>query len=387
MRTTGTETQRGVTLVEALVVLVIVVAAISFGYRAMDARNKAIVAESYILAEARELKELAAAARLYANQNKASWTANTTYFAYLSNLSATTPPLLPTTWAQRGGTSGLTPIGETYRAIFRKDTSGVVRIVITDYGNGAPTSDVRIRQIGYLKTASSLDGYKLRVADQYAKITEGGYSAVVAANTMTARAPGGGFTQDLTAYFNSTAPTFPVAVVLVGWPEYPDGGDEGDGYSGTCVVAMGSCSGGSCTSTSSYIPPTCPGGYVERDRWTMCGGSLIFRNTPVGASLTITPDSEVRPGGYCDSYCDNQNGGPPCEGQTSTKSTEVVYLNASAVATANTNSQHCGRSLDANEDIGLAGKQCGNYTNTFPGVQNRATASGQTAQAILCCTD
>ena len=290
--------------------------------------------------------------------------------------------------SQRGGTAGLTPIGETYRAIFRKDSSGVVRIVITDYGNGIPSSDVRIRQAGYLKTAASLDGYKLRVADQYAKLTDGGYSGVVAANTMSARAPGGGFTQDLTAYFNSTAPTYPVAVVLVGWPEYPDGGDEGDSFSGTCQVVLGQCSGGTCTTSSSYVAPTCPSGFVERDRWSMCPGGVVFRNTPVGASLTIAPDVRHQPGGLCNSKC-NDESPYKCDLLRSSWEHDNVYLNASSIARGDNNYQHCGRSITANYDFSsaLVFKPCGNFTSTYPGVDERASATGLTAEAILCCSN
>lgn len=290
--------------------------------------------------------------------------------------------------SQRGGTAGLTPIGETYRAIFRKDSSGVVRIVITDYGNGIPSSDVRIRQAGYLKTAASLDGYKIRVADQYAKLTEGGYSGVVAANTMSARAPGGGFTQDLTAYFNSTAPTYPVTVVLVGWPEYPDGGDEGDSYSGTCQVKMGSCSGGNCTATSNYMAPTCPSGYVERDRWTMCSGAVQFRNTPVGASLTIAPDQEFRAGGMCKSSCTEELYQVPCDGLGQTYYYDVVYLNASEIANGNgTPPSQCARTLTGNYNWSIPSQPCGAFSYDYPGVDEAAVRGGTTAQAILCCTD
>lgn len=386
--------QRGFTLAEALAVLVIVLVAAAFAYRALDARNKGAVAESFILSEARELKELAAAARSYAAQNKASWVANTTYFAYIAQLSATTPPLLPTTWAQRGGTAGLTPIGETYRAIFRKDSSGVVRIVITDYGNGIPSSDVRIRQAGYLKTAASLDGYKIRVADQYAKLTDGGYSGVVAANTMSARAPGGGFTQDLTAYFNSTAPTYPVAVVLVGWPEYR-GGDDGDeeGYEGSCRVVLPVCSGGgsACGSSSTYVPAVCPNGYTQRDSWPMCQTGVRFRTTPTGASLSIIQSESYASGP--DVNCDAECSGPPhnsnCGSNYSQVSFDEVLLNTAVLARGETpgngTSSICGWQGYANFRWSNGNKICGGYQAGGPGVDDRALQVGQTATAILCC--
>jgi len=271
--------------------------------------------------------------------------------------------------SQRGGTAGLTPIGETYRAIFRKDSSGVVRIVITDYGSGIPSSDVRIRQAGYLKTAASLDGYKLRVADQYAKLTDGGYSGVVAANTMSARAPGGGFTQDLTAYFNSTAPTYPVAVVLVGWPEYPGGGDEGDSFNGTCSISVGQ-------------NPTCPIGSVEADRWNACSSvGYVSRTASNGVRFAFGSEQKnVKNEVPCNQTCAGPPGYHSCQSSVPATSYNEIY----AVEGLRVSEVICSVEYPRN-DSPSPPYSCGIQTGVWRPSWS-AYYTGTIPKAILCCS-
>ncbi|MBK9496113.1 MAG: hypothetical protein IPO08_16685 [Xanthomonadales bacterium] len=200
-----------------------------------------------------------------------------------------------------------------------------------------------------------------------------------------------GFTMNVSAYVGSSV-TQPTAIVLKGFPELEsdggDGGDEGDSYSGTCQVKMGSCSGGSCTATSNYVAPTCPSGYVERDRWTMCSGAVQFRNTPVGASLTIAPDQEFRAGGMCKDSCAGYPSNITCDGRGQTYYYDVVYLNASEIANGNgTPPSQCSRTLTGNYNWSLPSQPCGAFSYDYPGVDEAAVRGGTTAQAILCCTN
>lgn len=301
----------GFTLVELLMVLALSTALIVAAYQAMRMRQQSQAADSYITLQAREMAEFARAVQSFAADNKASWTVNARQTITPAQLIAAGK--LANTWAQRGGTAGVTPIGETYRAFAIKDNTGVVRIVTADFGRSA--TDSLVRRAGYQSAAESLQGYKARVADQMTKDFKG-YAAYVAAGVTFARGPAGGFTQDLTAYFAGNPPALPVAVELVGWPEYRRPGDITPNTSGsfTCEVlpverAPGASMGGYCHapgfSTSIqqcdrfnppatqlvYQPPVCPtrNGQTPQPsfRIPICGGGAgtVYR---VAEGITIS---------------------------------------------------------------------------------------------------
>lgn len=293
--------RRGFTLIEMLIVVALISTAAVFIYQVARYRQQSQAADSLITLQAREMAEFARAVQSFAADNKASWTVNARQTITPAQL--ITANKLTATWAQRGGTAGVTPIGETYRAFAIKDNTGVVRIVTADFGRN-PT-DSLVRRTGYQSTASSLQGYKARVADQMTRDFKG-YAGYVSAGSMSARGPSGTFTQDLTAYFANSAPILPVTVELVGWPEYRRPGDEEDGstasqfcniingVAGTCVrQSFGAWASAPCWAQAAfdaathYRDPVVPAGARNLQRVPICSGGLNIIATGVnGISLT-----------------------------------------------------------------------------------------------------
>jgi len=237
----GRKTIFGFTLLEMLVVIVIVGVISAISFAAVRRSQAAAAAETFISLQVREMAVFSKAAQEFASENKASWNPLQRYEITAAQL--VTAGKLPSTFAVRGGASGASPIGELYRAFAIKDATGTVRLVIADFGR-APT-DALVRRAGYQVNANSLQGYKARVADELLK-SSGGFSGYVAGGLMLARGPSGSFTQDLAAYFSNSAPALPVAVELVGWPEYVRPGGAGPGGGGgpqmTCnVLPAGKC--------------------------------------------------------------------------------------------------------------------------------------------------
>lgn len=334
--------RRGFSLIEMLIVVALISTAAVFIYQAVRYRQQSQAADSYITLQAREMAEFARAVQGFAAENKASWTANARQTITPAQL--ITANKLSNTWAQRGGTAGVTPIGETYRAFAIKDNAGVVRIVTADFGRN-PT-DSLVRRTGYQSTASSLQGYKARVADQMTRDFKG-YAGYVSAGSMSARGPSGAFTQDLTAYFANSAPMLPVTVELVGWPEYrrPGGEEEQSSVARQCFVVSGAVENNACRrnqfgwqsaqcwgqssfdSATHYQEPTLPAGATNVTRVPMCGDSFQMISTGVpGIALTsgtgTTTTREILPA------CDDQFGNRHVESLVTNRSTvQEIQLN------------------------------------------------------------
>ncbi|XAI97251.1 hypothetical protein [Dolichospermum phage Dfl-JY45] len=318
-------TSRGFTLLEMLVVLVIagVVAAITFSQVRQRQANEA--ANTYVTLQAREMAIFGEAAQKFAEANKASWTVGARQEITTAQL--VTAGHLPNTFAVRGGTAGASPIGETYRAFAIKDATNVARLVVADFGR-APT-DALVRRAGYQVNATSLQGYKARVADEILKSTKG-FAGYVQASTMTVRGVAGAFTQVLNVYFGNVAPTMPVAVELVGWPEYVRPGSSGPGPGGggtnrSCGIVSGTglvCGMGpnplgrsQCNTTPDITH------YLGHDFGLdvpslkvpipICATDIGVISTGVeGVALSYVPFTNYEMGNYdlMDWQCDRQNG-------------------------------------------------------------------------------
>lgn len=300
-----TQKKHGFTLVEMLVVLVIATLVVSLGYTATRNRMAAQAAETFIGLQSAEMLQFGAAAEEFAAQNSSTWAVNSRQTITPAQLRAV--DLLPANWARRGGVDGATPIGETYRAIAIKDAQNRTRIVVADFGRSA--TDALVRRAGYQLTPDSLLGYKARVAERL--VRDIGYPAAgyVAPGTALARGPVGSFEQSLAQFFPDE-PTMPLAVALVGWPEYrrpgPQAPETGQGVS--CHVANGvtrSCRAFNGTRVDcSYTPnviaywgPELPANASSVTRVPICplgGGLTMLSPGPAGVALTFGNDTQIQ---------------------------------------------------------------------------------------------
>lgn len=302
-------------MIEMLIVVALISTAAVFIYQAVRYRQQSQAADSYITLQAREMAEFARAVQSFAADNKASWTVNARQTITPAQLISANK--LTNTWAQRGGTAGVTPIGETYRAFAIKDNTGVVRIVTADFGRN-PT-DSLVRKTGYQSTATSLQGYKARVADQMTRDFKG-YAGYVSAGSMSARGPSGTFTQDLTAYLGGDAPALPVAIELVDWPEYRRPGQEEESGAGAFCTILDGVAGtlwqnrfgtwvtapawsmASSDAATHYREPALPAGARNVMRIPICsdGLNIISTGVPgVGLSTGTTTDVYTVQVGEC----------------------------------------------------------------------------------------
>lgn len=344
----------GFTLVEMLVVMVIATLVVSLGYTATRNRMAGNVADSFVQLQAREMAEFGAAVEKFVGENAAAWPQNIRQ--QITAAQVISAGHLPATWATRGGSAGATPIGELYRAFALKDAQNVTRIVVADFGR-TPT-DALVRRAGYQATAASLLGFKARVADRFTQDTGGDYAAYVAAGTSLARGPGGAFEQNLAAYLGTPLPTLPLAVTLVGWPEYrrPGGREPEGGSNRQCtVVAMDQATACIRASTPSiltpiacsrhletpsfglaYVGPSCPAGTTLTEVIPACTSELVLRN--VAGLFTITAvvgafDTQDATGHKFSSFCENQT--QMSFTKTGVRTfTQSLNVNASTVATA-----------------------------------------------------
>lgn len=302
-----TKQTQGFTLFEMLVVIVIMGVIASIGFSMTRQRQASAAADTFISLQAREMAIFGEAAQKFAEANKASWTVGARQEITTAQLVAAGH--LPNTFAVRGGTAGASPIGETYRVFAIKDAANVARLVVADFGR-APT-DALVRRAGYQVNAVSLQGYKARVADEIVKSTKG-FAGYVQSGTMTVRGVAGAFSQVLNTYFGNVAPTMPVAIELVGWPEYVRPGSSGPGPGGaggsmTCNIASGvtnACrdTGGNrvpCTTQSNvvhYLGPNVPSVTQVQAAVPICPNEFGIISTGVaGIALSYTTETRYFP--------------------------------------------------------------------------------------------
>lgn len=297
----------GFTLLEMLVVLVIVSVIAAVAFSQTRQRQASAAADTFVSLQAREMAIFGEAAQKFAEENKASWTVGARQ--QITGAQLVTAGHLPATFAVRGGTAAATPIGETYRAFAIKDAANVARLVVADFGR-APT-DALVRRGGYQPTAASLQGYKARVADEILRSTQG-FAGYVQSGTMTVRGVAGAFSEVLNLYFGNAAPSMPVAVELVGWPEYVRPGSNGPGPVGgggsmTCNIVSGvsnACqdTGNNrvpCTTQSNvvhYLGPDVPVTASVKVNIPICPDTFGIISTGVpGVALTYTSSSRSVP--------------------------------------------------------------------------------------------
>lgn len=369
---------KGFTLFELMLGLVIftVVATITMTW--FNAKKEATAFEIRVADEVRELRQFAEAAEAYAKINKASWAANTSIFVNFSQLAATSPPLLQAGFANRAGENGRTPLHEKYQAIFRKDNSGVVRIVVADYGN-VPPAESQTNAIGQPHTAAGVEPFKMKVAAKYSSEGDGGYAGVMSAGQLIVKSPTGSFSQNVSAYWNNTNQLWPVTAVLVGWPEYSGGDGEDGDFSGTCMVLSGTLQSGN------YRAPVCPNGYTKHDQWRACYETgMAFRATPIGTALSYARETTERNGGMCNNQCASNAVPPsPCDDLQTRREDEIYILNG--VRIANT---QCSQLIDTN-DVNGSGtfNGCPAGQLVSPKIEDAAAAIGQHHESILCCIE
>lgn len=364
---------KGFGLWEMMLVVALVAIIATTSMSAYNHYSKSVTFKLRVADEVRELRQFAEAAEAYAKINKGSWAANTSIYAYYSQLAATSPPLLQAGFALRSGENGRTPMLEKYQAIFRKDNSGVVRIVVADYGNIPPAQN-QTNAIGQPHTAVGMEPFKMKVASEYS--LEGGFAGVMSAGQLVVKSPTGSFSQNIAPYFNNTNQLWPVTAVLVGWPEYSDGDGEDEDFSGTCMVVSGQLQSGT------YRAPVCPNGYTKHDQWRACFETgMAFRATPIGTALSYARETTERAGGHCVSSCTGDTYNSSCEGLMTRREDEIYILNG--VRIANTQCNQWTDSNDANGGGTFNG--CPGGTLIAPTIENAATAVGQHHESILCC--
>lgn len=277
----------GFTLLEMLVVLVIVSVIAAVAFSQTRQRQASAAADTFVSLQAREMAIFGEAAQKFAEENKASWTVGARQ--QITGAQLVTAGHLPATFAVRGGTAAATPIGETYRAFAIKDAANVARLVVADFGR-APT-DALVRRGGYQPTAASLGA--TRLASPTRSFGQPGFAGYVQSGTMTVRGVAGAFSEVLNLYFGNAAPSMPVAVELVGWPEYVRPGSNGPGPVGgggsmTCNIVSGVSN--ACQDTgNNRVPCTTQSNVVH----------YLGPDVPVTASVkSIFPSVPTRSGSF-----------------------------------------------------------------------------------------
>ena len=313
--------QLGMTLIEMVIVVGIMVAVLGLGTMWLRAQGESARRDDFIAAEARDLSQIAEAMKKYAAANATAWAGDTLQQVTIAQL--VTAGHLPADFANRtGAAAGTTPFGQAYYIGAIKDgtTPSIVRTVITE--NGAIMLS-RLERAGIKNTAEAIRGLKEAIAQKVA--TDYRYAAAVApANSRTVRGAMGSFTKDLTAWI-ATTPANAIAALLLGFPDLgcsgPDCGDGGGtptppagGQYSFCQVVPAFDSLFDCpvsqTATGGVerLPcrqqgaHACPAGMTQVASWSRCDATYPIVGTEVGAlSVGFSESDNLLPCGCSDS--------------------------------------------------------------------------------------
>lgn len=284
--------QRGMTLLETLIVVGIAVAVIGTIIFMMQRNAERERSEDAVRMQGQEMANLAKATREYGNTVGEDWANGDRVEVTIDEL--VDAGLLPEGFGARDTPTvlGVTPIGQRYRVFSIKDgdsyndplvTDGTIRSVIIDLGT--PNAG-RMERAGIANLPERILAFKEAVS-LYTTREERVAMGVVPAGGEEVRGVGRSFTKDVIDWIEN-APSEGAAVVLVGFPDLdpadsnPNPTTPTDQYADCRVVPdHAGCGALGCVP---YDPPTCGGGgWVELARPRICGlGGTVVSSTPVG---------------------------------------------------------------------------------------------------------
>jgi type II secretory pathway pseudopilin PulG len=374
--------QRGMTLLETLIVVGIaaaVIGGIVFMMQRVSERERSEVA---VRMQGQEMANLAKAARTYGNTVGEDWADGDRVIVPIDDL--VDAGLLPEGFGARDLANpielGYTPLGQQYTVISIKDggsyddvtvEDGTVRTVILDLGDpvagrleraGVPNLEQRI-----LSHKEAVSLYTAREERIPMGVLETGVPAV--------RGVGRSFNKDVLDWIENP-PSFPAAVALVGFPDLDPAGTNPTppGGGGTqyadCVVHGDheGCGGLGCVP---YTPPTCSAPWVELARPRLCGlGGTTVTSTPVGIVVGGLTQETTTIGQSTSSVCTLSR---------HTLTAATVSLNGAQIYRGN-----CSTTMLSSEWAGTFPNQyCASTTtgtDEHPGVPGNPAAYG-----VLCC--
>ncbi len=262
------EKEQGFTLLEILVVLVLMVPIMLAAAKLLSMQSQTSSMNTLIVTEAQELVALQNAAQQYITQVDSGWTAG--IVNTLGIQAMITANLLPAGFANRNGAIGTAPLFQTYSVLaMLSSTDNNPRIVITLSGNPAPG---RLSRYGMTQSIADLQGFNQEVAEKVQAINNNTYSGVIAGGVKVVTGNYGAFTEDVSALL-ATAPNYPTAAVLYG---YPDLGP-------TQVNNPGASQYKACTimTAGTGVQPTCASGWKQLAAFPFCGASNNNYTLPI----------------------------------------------------------------------------------------------------------
>jgi type II secretory pathway pseudopilin PulG len=308
--------QRGMTLLETLIVVGIAVAVIGGIVFMMQRQAERERSEDAVRMQGQEMANLAKAARAYANTVGEDWADGARVVVAIDDL--VDEGLLPEGFGARVSPTdlGVTPIGQQYAVISIKDGApydddavedGTIRTVILDLGTPNPG---RLERAGVPNIEERILAHKESVALYTAREDRIPMGVLEATDDMV-RGVGRVFTKDVLDWIENV-PTTAAAVALVGFPDLDPAGSNpnptpgGPGLYADCQVvgAHEGCGGLGC---NPYTPPVCPSGWDELARPRLCGaGGTEVTSTDVGVLVssfrTDTSQSGFNVGLTCTLY-------------------------------------------------------------------------------------
>lgn len=253
---------QGFTLLEILVVLVLMIPVMLGLVKLMSTQSQSASTSTLIATQAQEMAALQNAATQYIGTVSGGWAAGAVNTLGIPAM--VTANKLPAGFANRNGAVGTSPLFQAYvvqAMIAAADNKP--RIVITLSGDPAPA---RLTRYGMTQSAADLQSYNQQVAEKVQALNAFAYSGVIAAGAKSVTGNYGAFTEDVSALL-ATAPNFPTAATLYGFPDLGPSGAGGGGASKYqhCQTYAPTQLGGV------WSNPTCPAGWTQLTSFPNCG--------------------------------------------------------------------------------------------------------------------
>lgn len=378
--------QRGMTLLETLVVVAIAAAVIGGIIFKLQSQQTQARREDAVRVQGLEMSNLAAAARQYAETAGETWAEGTRHEVTITEL--VDAGLLPEGFGARGasGTLGQTPLGQLYRVFSIKDgaapyedpdvENGTVRTVIVDLGTPIVG---RMERAGISTSAvEALLVFKEAVA-LYAATEERLPMGVIPAGGGEVRGVGRSFTKDVIDWIENNAGQDAV-VALVGFPDL-----EGGGETGPVGGGLSYCE--DVVFVEERLNPTCPAGYLELAREKICTAPApIFSGSEYGAVVMGTENTQTRSPAVALNYTYTPLSGNPIQGSllcgatNSNRAVSFAKLNGVTVGTFDCLYTYSATTVTYTG--GFTPPICTSATNTST---SHPSLSQPDARSLVCC--